>query len=362
MNPTCIYCGSAGPFDPEHALPQSLGKFKGLPELTDRVCKKCNNDIGGGPERQFARASPQAVFRAILGIGGNRKNEKINPFMKGSSGGRAIDLEATDPNTGIPLLFAIEDMQAKPQLVALEQLVVMDAAGKKIHIRLTPDISTEETLLAVVRTCVDQNKLQRPVNVAISTDRAGMRELFDEVGRKHAQRTDWRPDELNQPYTVTEAAMRTVGNVSYFRAIAKAAFHYFLAVTPSVRGDEGSFSSLRNFIRNGGKNEFVGFDQTGDRQLPVSALSRAGSRHVFVTIWQDGTVQVSVEYFLSFNHNADIFRVNLGTNVPGFSGAGSRGHVFAYYPDGPRNGREGEMIKLEHAPDGAILIPGLPLR
>src|SRR6187549_2470139 len=77
----CIYPGlHSEDFVPEHYLPVALGRFKGLDALYDRVCRRCNQEIGSRVETQFARAGPTGFFRWFIGVKG-RAGMPPSPFI-----------------------------------------------------------------------------------------------------------------------------------------------------------------------------------------------------------------------------------------------------------------------------------------
>jgi len=60
----CIYCNEREADAREHYLPQCLGRFQNFEPLLDRLCQKCNADIGA-LEREFCRRSPEAIVRGV---------------------------------------------------------------------------------------------------------------------------------------------------------------------------------------------------------------------------------------------------------------------------------------------------------
>ncbi|HEX4950792.1 MAG TPA: hypothetical protein VFZ34_29290 [Blastocatellia bacterium] len=118
----CIYCqdGIDKQMSREHHLLEGFGKFRNYELLDDRICIKHNNDLGNLDE-QLLRCGPEAFFRESLGIVGKRNRKKINPFIRGSSGGAALKLEGKYPNKDYPVLYepnrGMDSMDLMTQIV-----------------------------------------------------------------------------------------------------------------------------------------------------------------------------------------------------------------------------------------------------
>jgi len=81
----CSYCGKEEANSQEHYLPACLGSFRNFGKLDNKMCRKCNSEIGR-IEEQFCRCGPEAFFRIVLGIKGRKHHEKPSPFYRGSAG------------------------------------------------------------------------------------------------------------------------------------------------------------------------------------------------------------------------------------------------------------------------------------
>gem|GEM_PF-4025491 len=78
-------------------MPAAFGEFQEAPNLTDRLCKACNQRLGLLDE-QFARCGPEAFLRRHFGVQGRSTHERVNPFYRGSAGGRALAMTSYDSN------------------------------------------------------------------------------------------------------------------------------------------------------------------------------------------------------------------------------------------------------------------------
>lgn len=94
--PICIYCNKREADSKEHAIPAAFGmdNIKGFSTLDGKLCSECNSYIGN-IEEQFLRCSPEAFLRYINDIQGRKTHKKINPFVRGSAGGKPIKVEVT---------------------------------------------------------------------------------------------------------------------------------------------------------------------------------------------------------------------------------------------------------------------------
>ena len=139
--PICIYCTSPGPFTNEHPIPACFGEFKELPVLKDRLCRNCNNTVISRMEQQLCRCGPEGFLRSALGIRGRESHEPVNPFLRGSSGARAIDLVAPLPETlagpqedQIPILW--EFNPGGETIREVRQIILRDEQGCWHQIRI----------------------------------------------------------------------------------------------------------------------------------------------------------------------------------------------------------------------------------
>ena len=108
----CLYCPAPGD-SLEHPLPAAFGEFRDAPYLENRSCKPCNNKRLGVLDEQLTRCGPEALFRKFYGIHGRRTHESVNIFLRGSAGGKRVDLRSMDNALGIEVALEIEDGQGR---------------------------------------------------------------------------------------------------------------------------------------------------------------------------------------------------------------------------------------------------------
>jgi hypothetical protein len=346
---TCIYCGSTGPFSDEHSIPACLGEFRGFPLLTDRICKTCNNEIGK-LEEQFCRSGPEGFFRRLLGIGGRKSHTKANPFHRGSGGGKPIDFEADHPVYGFPILWELNPgdrtVRQNRQIV-----VIGDEGGSKI-IRIHERMKTPDDLKTVLR----EKGIER---IATAYAFADEQEIpwIESLLHGLAEMSEWTLDDvtkINKP-----VATIAVTN-AYFRAIAKCAFHYFLATFSKATGAEPQFEPIRNFILNGGDpQQFVRHGDIPIIGYPAPNLRPSAYGHLVAANWESGQVWGRCQFFIGPDHEppASLIKISDAPNgIPELFHKGGTGHHFVYFPDG-RHGRfDGETSQLIQAREHRIYI------
>ncbi len=249
----CIYCNSSGPFNEEHPLPRCLGEFRNAPKLYS-VCKECNGKIGRESEDQFCRAGPEAFFRNYFGGKGRKSHEKVNPFERGSAGGQAIDIMGVHPESGIQVLY--EKDPGTNTCRELRQIVVIDGDGNSYPIRIANWMKTQKDIEQEIRKL--KLKEIKSIRVFANTDEmAWVRSLTDGL----AEKVTW--SQQPEGSTVSQPVVSFSVTVAYFRAVAKASFHYFLATDNSVSGSEPIFAGIRNFILSGtDEKRFVSQERT----------------------------------------------------------------------------------------------------
>jgi hypothetical protein len=77
---SCIYCGE--PADSaEHWLPRTLGAFKGLERLKDRLCDGCNKALGRELDQEIANTGLTGLSKHELNIAGSHGTGPKNVYM-----------------------------------------------------------------------------------------------------------------------------------------------------------------------------------------------------------------------------------------------------------------------------------------
>jgi RNA polymerase subunit RPABC4/transcription elongation factor Spt4 len=340
----CIYCQSHGPFSREHALPRCLGEFRGFPTLNNRVCKKCNNFIGK-VEEQFCRSGPEAFFREFLGITGRPSHRKVNSFERGSAGAKPIDFEGVHSEFKIPVLLGL-----RPNSIGevLRQIVIKDEGGWH-------SIRVEEWMKepAHLQQAMANRKFNNISEIQVFASPEEKSCIEDLVEGAFGGKVNWRSG--NQQATVTDPTATFIVTDSYFRAIAKCGFHYFLTTVSGIHGSENPFALLREFITVGGDpDKFVTQEQTPLIVFPTPSIAYPGAHcrpkwygHVIVTEWQNGNIQCRIQFFLGPHHkDPPVFRVKIAEGADCLNGTGWEGHHFSYFCEGKQGRYHGEVSEV----------------
>lgn len=141
----CLYC-PAEANSLEHALPAAFGEFESAPFLENRVCTKCNNTRLGLLDEQLSRCGPEAFLRTHFGVSGRDGHDAVNPYYRGSAGGRRLEMKAFDPtwNTEVALEYSNGQVRQRRELVFVES-----ASGKTHHLPIPDDLRDPEKLRAM---------------------------------------------------------------------------------------------------------------------------------------------------------------------------------------------------------------------
>lgn len=250
MAPTarCIYCSNTflpAQGEGDHVIPSQLGEFRDDSRFRG-LCRACNSVIGRA-EQQMVQSGPEGFFRQIISPRSKRLNWRGIGRPRGEMGAPPPTY-IVNMNDDLRLVEPTSD----PQIVnAVDHIMVRDNSGNRTHVRLYPGIRGEQ-----VRKQLEQ---------------LGIGELKE--ARLHCSDDNWPeymsllknlwPDFKVEEGDATPAGLHPqipgtvhfVVNVHYFQAVAKIAFHYFLSHSRrGFKGDEEHFTSIRNFIINGGSS------------------------------------------------------------------------------------------------------------
>jgi hypothetical protein len=340
----CIYCNSSRPANEEHPLPRCLGEFKNAPKLYS-VCTECNGKIGRESEEQFCRAGPEAFFRNYFGVKGRKSHETVNPFERGSAGSLPIDIVGVHPTSGIKVLY--EKDPGMNTCRELRQIVVIDGDGNSYPIRISNWMKTQKDIEQEIKK-MKLKELKRIHVFANADEMDWVRSLTDGL----AEKVTWseQPDGLS----ISQFEVQVSVTVAYFRAVAKASFHYFLATDNSISGSEPIFAGIRDFILSGtDEKPFVTRERTPIMAYPKPKIFHEnwGCRlktpgHVLVVDCNNGELFGRIQYFISSDIEESVYRVNIAKNVGDLVRPLARGHLYSYYPDGPKDGYDGVVSEL----------------
>jgi len=335
----CIYCDSIGPFSKEHALPRSLGEFSDFPPLINRVCAKCNRDIGR-LEEQFGRSGPEAFFREYLNIEGRDTHDKVNPFQRGSAGAKPIDFTALDPETGIEILW--EFNPGEKTVREVRQIVFIDDKGKSCPLRIHKWMNNTNQIRAEMKKIGLILKGKLSARVFAPDDEM---EWVENLTRGLGTEFVWLPPQASAKINNPVAKVHVTD--FYFRAIAKIGFHYLLSVVNTFQGNEHCFAAIRRFIIEGGTIEnFVTQTRRPILTFPHPNIRPRGWGHVLLVENVRGQVQARLQFFLGPRFNPPTYLVRLSKDAVSIWEIGGKGHYFCYFESGRKGKYHGEVSEL----------------
>lgn len=335
----CIYCDSIGPFSKEHALPRSLGEFSGFPPLINRVCAKCNEDIGK-LEEQFGRSGPEAFFRKYLNIEGRATHDKVNPFKRGSAGAKPIDFTALLPEADIEILWEFNPGEKTVREVS--QIVFIDDKGKSYPLRIHKWMNNADQLRTEIKKIgLDlRDKLSARV-FASDDERERIKNLVQGLGFK----IKWLPPQPSAKINNSVAKVHVTD--LYFRAIAKIGFHYLLSVVNTFQGNERYFVDIRRFIIDGGEVEnFITQTRRPILTFPHPNIRPRDWGHVLLVENVRGQVQAWLQFFLGPQYNPPTYLVRLSKDAVSIGEISGKGHYFCYFESGRKGKYHGEVSEL----------------
>ena len=334
----CIYCGEEAR-SIEHPLIAALGEFEDAPLLHDRICEACNGGKRLGLlDEQYIRCGPESFLRRHYGIVGRENHEAVNPFYRGSAGGKRLEMLALDEEAGYPVLMECENGAYRQAC----QLAFFDEDGTVAHLPIRKDASAD-----LMKCTIEQLAIKKLVDVRMvcgdeESERVEklVREIWPTVMIGDVKPLARSYDGGTVTVTLTDR---------YFRAIAKMGFHYFLTQFPEYSGAEELFASIRAYITEDRPvleaNAFVSKRATpllGD--LAVRGAHPDGWRaHILAAEAKDGLLVTYVQIFLSPDWPAPIYAVTLGHADREHRSAA---HIYVYNADGPHGKYAGVALDL----------------
>lgn len=317
---TCLYCGTSDPKSIEHTLPACFGEFRNLPLLTNRICKDCNGKLSKA-EQQLCRSGPEAILREYLGVSGRGSHTRVNPFERGSSGAKAIDFKAIHPEFGFEVLFEFHPKYGFGELL---QAVFVDETGKSHPVRLRAIMTPKESADYLRQYAKRHGYEKMTVHFfGNRDDTAWLEKLGAELGE---DRVEWSQPQTPMVVANPLSAVSVTG--LFFQAVAKVAFHYFLAVTNLVSGDEPIFNDLREYLLEGGRrDEFVAEVREPIFYFPKPGLTLEWGHLLSVESLPD-RVQARLQLFIGPQNNPWTYRVTLTRQPLPFTPIGHYCHYF----------------------------------
>jgi hypothetical protein len=344
---SCLYCSNAVG-STEHVLPAAFGYFRNAPMLPDRLCSNCNNNRLGVLDEQLARCGVEGFFRKYYGVVGRKEHDSVNPFMRGSAGGKRIEARTFDPVAGREVSVEIGRGQAT-QLCAIS--FIEKESRKVLHdIPLNPKMTPEE-----LRAAYDRCKITTPCDVALAS---------------HPHEREWIDPLIQQAWpNVTFSEGTLMSNVierpvlkfqvteRYHRAFAKLGFHYFLSQFPHFTGREACFVDIRQFIAediDDSQDRAISF--ITERKIPLLNTIANGltppdgwRAHVIAAEIRPGGCVAHVQMFITCDWKSPIRTIVLARSEA-FTSLEAAGHLFLYHSDEKHDGYAGEAKVLRVMP------------
>jgi len=251
-------------------------------------------------------------------------------------------MRAYDAQLGCEILIECNNGVYRQQT----QIVFIESSGRTRHLPIQSNDSPER-----LRAAVDRLQISPPFEVRIlygSEDVEWVQRLIAETWPTATFGDSGRTDSDYRGATVN------VGLTDrYFRGVAKIGFHYFLTQFSQYSGLEPCFSDIRNYIFEDGTpvdtaNEFVGIRQNPllGNMLNPNVRPDGWRGHLLCAEIRPGECLTHLQLFLSEDWRAPIYTVRLahGSTTSEWSASG---HMYYYYPDGPRGRFSGEVIALD---------------
>jgi len=243
----CIYCGAVNPaWAKAHIMPRLMGTFKNQPTLGERICVDCDHEVGKC-EEHLAKCTINGVLLKHLGLTGRHKY-RSSAFRRGHSGQGPIRMTTRVP--GYAHEVRVEPIGDSKNVDIIPQLILVDACGGREEIAIeNPNcISLGEWKILLYMCREGRVKDLEAIGLA-DNQVALIIHIFQKIGL-----TFDPPQEATIPRfsgtILTEGTLKY--DERYFRAIAKIAFHYYLAFNDLNHcGSEDIFEPVRSFIRYG---------------------------------------------------------------------------------------------------------------
>ncbi len=353
----CLYCDADGDTH-EHVIPAAFGEFKDAPRLQAPVCSVCNSQRLGLLDEQVARCGPEGFMREFYGVTGRAHHTKVNPFVRGSAGGKRLEFFTFDREVGVEVNLEIRNGVVTQMC---ELIFVETETGKVHHIPLKESMTAEQ-----LRTEFEWIAVAKPFEARLSCyphERAWVEKLL----RNHSPGISFSEPKLMSHIIETPTVKFQVGE-RYYRGIAKIGFHYFLTQFPSYSGHEAIFSRIRSFIDEDTTepirrvNEFMSM-----RQHPLlREMLQPGVRpdgwkaHFLAAEVTGGILLAHVHMFLTEDSPGQIYTVALGSD-PSNQEQKGYAHGYRYYPDGRQGQFLGEATSLTAIRLAGHVLPAKPV-
>jgi hypothetical protein len=261
----CIYCGEV--FDPtagqgDHVIPLAFGDFDNA-IIFRGACPACNNKLSPF-EEELLRTGPEAVFRWFVGA----KSRQGKPVGWQAASGVPAPRFVIKHDDHEELVYA--DASTGGQAFPVDQLIALLKDGRSVTIKLFPSMSAQALRRKLQEHEVEDGNIENIRWKASEATTEGYLSLIKEIypEAQHEELPSTSPG-VHRVLLRIECHFTT----KYYRAIAKIAFHYFLAQSRcQFTGQEACFEPIRSFIMTGGPHEPFFEPQSSEIGLPFGTL------------------------------------------------------------------------------------------
>ena len=339
----CLYCPAEAD-SLEHVLPAAFGEFRDAPNLDGYICGPCNNERLGRLDEQIARCGPEGLLRKFYDVKGRAEHAKVNPFARGSAGGRRIEFSTFDREFGVKVNLEIENGVVRQ----MRQLIFVETVSGKTH-----NLPLREGMTASqVREGMARLGIVEPFETRASFD-PHEQELVEGLIKEVCPTVTFSESKPLSNTIETPEAKFELGE-RYYRAIAKIGFHYFLTQFRKYTGHEEIFSRIRQFIYEDTDkpiehvNEFIAVRQGSFFQevLNLDARPEDWRAHFLAAEVRAGTCAAHVQLFMTEDYAGSIYEITLASDSA-IDGRESFGHKYLYYPDGKQKRFSGDAKPLK---------------
>lgn len=338
----CLYCASDAD-SLEHALPAAFGEFMGAPNLNGRICAGCNTRRLSLLDQQIARCGPEGFMRKFYGVQGRPENAKVNPFARGSAGGRRLEFSTFDREVGVEVNLEIEN----GIVTQMCELIFVETESRRVHhLPLSENMTAAQVRMGMARLAI-----AIPYETRISCyphEQEWIQKLMKEVSPE----VNFSEGKLMST-VIEKPRVNFVLGERYFRALAKIGYHYFLTQFPMYTGHEDVFARIRTFIYEDTNepvrrvNEFISMRQHPLLQQMLDPRVRPDGwrAHVLAAEAQPGVCVAHVHLFLTEESAGQIYTIILAQDAT-LTQQNAFAHAYQYYSEGKRGRFSGEAKPL----------------
>ena len=258
------------------------------------MCTSCNNKIGKS-EQQFLSCGPESFFRDLV------KPKIPKRRQRGHSQVSAMGAKSPQSKNDCGDHWeSVRRSKDSPKTVFPEdQIVIHDNQGSEYSIKLFSGMRPEHLNDQIKKLGV--SKIEKGWLHCDTKHSSEFQQLTKDTWPKFKMQS--LPD-TEAGTTLDKGRTTFTVNEHYFRAVAKIAFHYYLAHSRrGFRGDEQCFTPMRDFIMNGGNHDAF-FNQPGPKfAMPFGDIPSGGvipPKQWCHVIAADETDKVAVVYIQLF--------------------------------------------------------------